>query len=534
MSSKQIKNIQATTEMKIEKSAKIESEENQNIKESDLKNFEENDNVSEEENEFVVDLGNCTPIKSSTAFQFDERGGKNLNQEFDDEDNYKRDLHFNVNMNHNLIGDIASNSKVNNEEQQETFFTLDKILDDEVESNDLQNHANNNFALDPKNDLNKFNNKELISGAYSRKIIEKANMNKNNELSIKNDSNISDDLSNNYWIKESNKEAEKEIPKEYPPLKKNNSGLSVENNPSSEAQKNNDISIINKMKNTADNISNSDPVITKQAPEINEYPANNIQNPNLQINPMNNSPIPINKISRVSNSDIETNLKFEKILNTNLDAKHQFRICIVGDSNVGKTSLLLRYCDNTYKSTMTNTIGVDFRVLMLKCNDVNIKLQIWDTAGQERFKSISVNYFKSANGFIFVYDIANRSTFDNLNQWFDIVSLHNKNSICNFVVGNKCDLDNRRQISIEEGRDFAFSKKFNFMETSAKSAKNVDMAFEIFTLKLMEFFNVDNGSESNIGDDDSSSYSIEDGKKFKIDESDNEEKKSKKRKGCKC
>jgi small GTP-binding protein len=232
------------------------------------------------------------------------------------------------------------------------------------------------------------------------------------------------------------------------------------------------------------------------------------------------------------NKDFSNQIKFEKILNINHDCNHQFRICLVGESNVGKTSLLNRYCDDQFKVTQTNTIGVDFKVLALKFNDISIKLQIWDTAGQERFRSISVNYFKSAHGFIIVYDITNRDSFNNLNNWIELVSQHNQNTVCNFIIGNKSDLEHLRAIEMEDGKNFAFSKKFNFMETSAKDNINIDIAFQIFTLKLMDYYNI--RPEENVILDGSyidESSDIEDyNKKIKLEE----EKKIKKKKNCKC
>lgn len=301
----------------------------------------------------------------------------------------------------------------------------------------------------------------------------------------------------------------------------------------------NNIPILHKLMSSSENVNfdakeNSEINRKQESNDTKSHIKNNNNDNEIKNNQIINEDEPFQnpKTNRALCSEVQLRPKFEKVLNTNLDSKHQFRICIVGDSNVGKTALLTRYCDDSFKSSMTNTIGVDFRALMLKCNDMNIKLQIWDTAGQERFKSISVNYFKSANGFIFVYDIANRTTFDNLNNWYEIVQQHNKNTICNFVVGNKCDLEENRQVSLEEGKDFAFSKKFNFMETSAKSAKNVDVAFEVFTLKLIEHFNLLKDS----GDDRSSNCSVYDGKRFNIDDVYDEITMSKKKKssGCMC
>lgn len=260
-----------------------------------------------------------------------------------------------------------------------------------------------------------------------------------------------------------------------------------------------------------------------------------LEDNNNIINFKNSSSNTNSDILSESNNEEERKSIFERLLNTNLEAKHQFRICIVGDSNVGKTSLLMRYCDDTFKNSMTNTIGVDFRVLMLKYNSENIKVQIWDTAGQERFKSISMNYFKSADVFMFVYDVANRSTFENLKNWIEIVEQNNKHSICNFVVGNKCDLEESREVSIEEGKDFAFNRKFNFMETSAKSNKNVELAFEISTLKLIENCKLEI-EKTQIPEKRSPTYPIDDGNKFKIDEMSEENLNSKKARkdGCRC
>jgi small GTP-binding protein len=166
---------------------------------------------------------------------------------------------------------------------------------------------------------------------------------------------------------------------------------------------------------------------------------------------------------------------------------YMFRIGIVGDANVGKTSLLTRYCDNVFKETYNNTIGVDFRVVTLKYQESFTKVHIWDTAGQERFKSISVNYFRSTHGFIFLYDVTNRTSFSNLNTWIEMAFNANKSSVVNFLIGNKTDLQNR-QVSQEEGRELAARYKFNFLETSAKINENVDVAFKFFAYKLINYY----------------------------------------------
>jgi small GTP-binding protein len=240
----------------------------------------------------------------------------------------------------------------------------------------------------------------------------------------------------------------------------------------------------------------------------------------------------IDIIETFKSEDFSDRIKFEKILNSKEECKNQFRICIIGDSNVGKTSLLNRYCNDEFSEAQTNTIGVDFKTLILKHNDFKIKLQIWDTAGQERFRSISVNYFKSAHGFIYIYDITKKNSLKNLDNWIDLVNQNNKNSACNFIIGNKKDLNNLREIGLKEGKDYAFSKKFNFMETSAKTNINIDIAFQIFTIKLIEYYNVRSDQKEII----EKCYldSVEDlsngNERIKLEEN----KKKKTKKSCKC
>ena len=180
--------------------------------------------------------------------------------------------------------------------------------------------------------------------------------------------------------------------------------------------------------------------------------------------------------------------KIERINDYQIPHKYIFRICILGEPGVGKSSILTRFCDNTFKENYNNTIGVDFRVVTLKYNDIVVKLHIWDTAGQERFRSLTVNYFKSANGFIFVYDITKQDTFNNINNWVNLVTNNNKNAIVNILIGNKCDKEEERSIEKDEGEHLAEEKHFYFLETSAKKNENVEKIFGIFVKELTEYY----------------------------------------------
>ena len=189
------------------------------------------------------------------------------------------------------------------------------------------------------------------------------------------------------------------------------------------------------------------------------------------------------------NSDDKNNFpKLTRISEYQQNHKYIFRICLLGDSAVGKTSLLTRYCDGTFKEKYGNTIGVDFRVVTLKYENTITKIHIWDTAGQERFKSIAVNYFKNSHGFIFVYDISNSSSFNDVKNWIELAFANNKSANINFLVGNKCDLESQRQVSVNEGEELAKAKNFTFFETSAKENKDVKKMFEFFAYKLIQFF----------------------------------------------
>ena len=178
----------------------------------------------------------------------------------------------------------------------------------------------------------------------------------------------------------------------------------------------------------------------------------------------------------------------EKIIDFQQTHKYLFRICLLGDAAVGKTSLLTRFCDDSFKENYNNTIGVDFRVVTLKFKNIISKLHIWDTAGQERFRSLALNYLNNSHGFIFVYDITNKQSFNNVINWINLAYEKNKNSIVNFLVGNKNDKEEERAVTEEEGKNLAEEKKLLFLETSAKKDNNVQKLFYYILYKFLEYY----------------------------------------------
>ena len=178
----------------------------------------------------------------------------------------------------------------------------------------------------------------------------------------------------------------------------------------------------------------------------------------------------------------------EKINDYQLQHKYLFPICLLGEAGVGKTSLLTRFCDNSFKERYNNTIGVDFRVITLKYKNIISKIHIWDTAGQERFRSLALNYINNSQGFIFVYDITNRESFNNVENWVNLALEKNNKNICNFLVGNKTDKEDERKVSVKEGEILAKEKNFFFLETSAKTDDNVQKLFYYCLYRLIEYY----------------------------------------------
>jgi len=157
---------------------------------------------------------------------------------------------------------------------------------------------------------------------------------------------------------------------------------------------------------------------------------------------------------------------------------------LIGDATVGKTSLLLRFADDSFKDNYISTIGVDFRFRTLTINDELIKLQIWDTAGQERFRTITSAYYRGSDGIIMCYDITNAASFDHVQDWLNEVHKVTGSSITKLIIGNKNDLHHKRQVDSMQAQQYALEVGASIIETSAKTADNVDKAFTIMAREL--------------------------------------------------
>jgi len=148
--------------------------------------------------------------------------------------------------------------------------------------------------------------------------------------------------------------------------------------------------------------------------------------------------------------------------------------------------LLLRFADNTFSDSFIATIGVDFKIRTIDLNGAQVKLQIWDTAGQERFRTITSSYYRGAHGIIVVYDITNPDSFANVRKWLQEINRYASENVQKILVGNKCDLVSERKVSYEDAKELADELGVTFLETSAKNATNVDVAFENMAKAIKE------------------------------------------------
>ena len=157
--------------------------------------------------------------------------------------------------------------------------------------------------------------------------------------------------------------------------------------------------------------------------------------------------------------------------------QYLFKYIIVGDQGVGKSCLFMQFTDRNFQPAPGTTIGLDFAFREINIGEEHIKLHIWDTAGSESFRSITRSYYRSAAGALLVYDITNRESFNHLALWVEDVRQHSIANLVIMLIGNKSDLELARAVQREEGEAFAREHDLIFMETSAKTAQNVEEAF---------------------------------------------------------
>ena len=180
-------------------------------------------------------------------------------------------------------------------------------------------------------------------------------------------------------------------------------------------------------------------------------------------------------------------------------SNYLIKFVIVGDAAVGKSNLLLRFTNRKFREQYQSTICVEFNSSEITIDNELYRLQIWDTQGQENFRSITLSYYKNSACALLVYDITKRNSFENITSWIEDCKKNAPKTVLMVLVGNKCDLEKNREVTEEEGREFAEKNGMLFFETSALTGKNVEEVFKQSTAyiakKIKEgFYNLENDS----------------------------------------
>eukprot|EP00695_Tsukubamonas_globosa_P003791 TRINITY_DN831_c0_g1_i1.p1 TRINITY_DN831_c0_g1~~TRINITY_DN831_c0_g1_i1.p1 ORF type:complete len:216 (-),score=90.60 TRINITY_DN831_c0_g1_i1:133-780(-) len=161
----------------------------------------------------------------------------------------------------------------------------------------------------------------------------------------------------------------------------------------------------------------------------------------------------------------------------NAQYDYLIKLLLIGDSGVGKSCLLLRFSDDSFTTSFITTIGIDFKIRTIELDGKRIKLQIWDTAGQERFRTITTAYYRGAMGILLVYDVCDESSFQNVRNWMKNIEQHASENVNKILIGNKCDLIEKKVVDTSTGQALADEYGIKFLETSAKNNINVEEAF---------------------------------------------------------
>ncbi|CAG5162885.1 uncharacterized protein ALTATR162_LOCUS6309 [Alternaria atra] len=156
----------------------------------------------------------------------------------------------------------------------------------------------------------------------------------------------------------------------------------------------------------------------------------------------------------------------------------KFKLVFLGEQSVGKTSLITRFMYDSFDNTYQATIGIDFLSKTMYLEDRTVRLQLWDTAGQERFRSLIPSYIRDSSVAVVVYDITNKKTFENTRKWVDDVRGERGNDVIIVLVGNKTDLNDKREVTTAQGEEEAKKNNLMFIETSAKVGHNVKALFK--------------------------------------------------------
>ena len=180
-----------------------------------------------------------------------------------------------------------------------------------------------------------------------------------------------------------------------------------------------------------------------------------------------------------------------------MTAKYIIKILTLGDSLVGKSSIVLRFSDNRFDDNQLATIGIDYKTKYIKVKDASVKVLLWDTAGQEKFRNIARQYYKGANGVLLIYDVCDRKSYERIGFWMDELKQNNEiEQLYIILVGNKIDLEEKRVVTREEAEKYAEDNNINYIEVSAKTGEGIlDLFNEVTKGTMDKVFNDQDNNE---------------------------------------
>ncbi|UJR31897.1 hypothetical protein I4U23_019371 [Adineta vaga] len=172
-------------------------------------------------------------------------------------------------------------------------------------------------------------------------------------------------------------------------------------------------------------------------------------------------------------------------LAANVEYDHLFKIVIIGDSGVGKTSILQRFATEHFSDDYVATIGVDFHIRTIDIDGKRCKLQVWDTAGQDRFRCVVSTFYRGAHGAMICFDMTDKESFYNVDCWLEALERSQPNDIPMLLIGTKCDLQFKRVISYSTAKAYADKRQMTYIETSSKANENIQNCFFDFTRTIL-------------------------------------------------
>jgi small GTP-binding protein len=180
-----------------------------------------------------------------------------------------------------------------------------------------------------------------------------------------------------------------------------------------------------------------------------------------------------------------------------MTAKYIIKILTLGDTLVGKSSIVLRFSDNRFDDNQLATIGIDYKTKYIKVKDASVKVLLWDTAGQEKFRNIARQYYKGANGVLLIYDVCDRKSYERIGFWMDELKQNNEiEQLYIILVGNKIDLEEKRVVTREEAEKYAEDNNINYIEVSAKTGEGIlDLFNEVTKGTMDKVFNDQDNNE---------------------------------------